>query len=314
MIQIKSNSTRNLEAISENYYQEVKRSVELRIKRLIAPHWLKLSLTDHLYKIITGIPEELWMINGHFYSQARKRGYRKELLDSKLKNVFIYDWLANNKQRAYAFADRLQVNTCPYCNRNYTVTVIKKKRTIVRPDFDHFFPQSEYPLLALSFYNLIPSCLLCNRTIKGFKSISLGKYIHPYQESYGVDLKINYFPKDTDSALGIKRNLDIRVLLSKTNATKARRCEATFNLFKLKEIYEVSHLDEISDIIRKYHISGGRYLKILRTEFPKLGSLEELYKIAFGNYYHEDEFENRPLAKLTKDMVEQLNFGMPKFP
>ena len=59
---------------------------------------------------------------------------------------------------AYKIANDLNVNTCPYCNRNYINTVIDKgKKGIIRPTFDHFFPQVRHPFLALSFYNLIPS-------------------------------------------------------------------------------------------------------------------------------------------------------------
>jgi hypothetical protein len=42
-----------------------------------------------------------------------------------------------------------------------------------------------------------------------------------------------------------------------------------------------------------------------------LGEIDELYRISFGNYYHEDDFDKRPLSKLTKDVVEQLVFTFP---
>lgn len=85
-----------------------------------------------------------------------------------------------------------------------------------------------------------------------------------------------------------------------------------FELFKLQEIYQISHIDEISDIIRKYHISGGKYLEVLHHRFPDLGSVEDLYKIGFANYYNEEDFGQRPLGKLTKDIVDQLSFVIPK--
>lgn len=77
----------------------------------------------------------------------------------------------------------------------------------------------------------------------------------------------------------------------------------------LKEIYEESHNGEIAEIIRKYHISGGKYLEQLQIAFPMLGSINELYRIAFGNFYYEDDFEQRPLSKMTKDIVDQLAFS-----
>ncbi|MFX8327742.1 hypothetical protein ABTL71_18955, partial [Acinetobacter baumannii] len=51
-------------------------------------------------------------------------------------------------------------DTCPYCNRSYIYYISRRKE--IKPQIDHFFPKSKYPFLAMSFYNLIPSCQTCN--------------------------------------------------------------------------------------------------------------------------------------------------------
>jgi hypothetical protein len=314
MIQINSTTQRDLDIISDEYYDLVKNYLLKKITNVVGASWLKEFLLSNIYKVITGQPQELHIINAEYKRLCTRNKYKQRISDEKLEAIFNYEWLANNKKRAYDFAHKLQINVCPYCNRNYTVTVIEKnngERT-VRPDFDHFFPKSKYPLLALSFYNLIPSCSICNRSIKGAKQVVYGKFIHPYEEAFSSDLKFNYIAKDTNSAMGIKKNLEIKELLSATNKGKAGKCNNNFKLFKLKEIYQTSHLDEVADIIRKYHVSGGKYLEILHNRFKRLGTIEELYKIAFGNYYNEVDFDKRPLAKLTRDIVDQLSFTIPK--
>jgi hypothetical protein len=35
-------------------------------------------------------------------------------------------------------------------------------------------------------------------------------------------------------------------------------------------------------------------------------NVDEIYRIAFGNYYFEKDFNKRPFAKLTKDIIENL--------
>ena len=87
-----------------------------------------------------------------------------------------------------------------------------------------------------------------------------------------------------------------------------------FILFKLKEIYQESHGGEIADIVRKHVVSNGMYLEKMKNAFPGLGGIDELYRIAFGNFYHEDDFEKRPLSKLTRDVVDQLMFTLPVLP
>ena len=111
---------------------------------------------------------------------------------------------------------------------------------------------------------------------------------------------------------GLGTKFEIKVIHSKKRGEMIRKCSNSFKLFKLKAIYEASHLSEIADIIRKHHVSSGRYLGILHKQFNQLGTIEELYRIAFGNLYNEDDFANRPLSKMTKDIVEQLSFTIPK--
>ncbi|MFY0254214.1 hypothetical protein ACDQ55_09700 [Chitinophaga sp. 30R24] len=120
---------------------------------------------------------------------------------------------------------------------------------VVRPDFDHFFPKNQYPLLSLSFYNLIPSCSICNRTVKNQAKVIYGQYIHPYEEGFDNSMHIRYFPKDLDSSLGLNNNYSILTSRNPLPSSKAIRAEKSFKLFKLKEIYEASHGEEIADMV-----------------------------------------------------------------
>lgn len=98
---------------------------------------------------------------------------------------------------AYWLQSQLDVKVCPYCNRMYTTTLYGKKR--IRPDFDHFYPQSRYPYLAVSLFNLIPSCNVCNKAKLDYAEIKEDfiknkktkftyrqkkSIIYPYDESY----------------------------------------------------------------------------------------------------------------------------------
>jgi len=316
MIQIKSTKLRKLDDLCEEHFQKLEPYITSNIaslkKRQID------FITTNLKQILTCKPKDLYGINKRYIRYCTEKSGKYPLLKKNvgkgLSKVFNYKWFtATNAVHycGYDLAKKLNFKTCPYCNRNYTVTVAEGKDRIVRPDFDHFYPKGQYPLLALSFYNLIPSCLICNRTIKNQAKIVHGKFIHPYEEGFGTALKINFFPKDADSALGLKDNYTVIKLLNILGPVKAQKCSNSFELFKLKEIYEESHNGEIADIIKKHYITNGKYLEILHKAFPKLGSIEELYNIAFGNYLHDDNLEKRPLSKMTRDIVEQLVFNYP---
>lgn len=80
--------------------------------------------------------------------------------------------------------------SCPYCN-DRTVEIVKKHtlhsltpQNIAYFDLDHFYPKSQNPFFALSFYNLIPSCHICNSSEKKDIIFSTVTHLHPFQRSF----------------------------------------------------------------------------------------------------------------------------------
>ena len=95
---------------------------------------------------------------------------------------------------AYTFLSNLDVHICPYCEDEYIDTIQRAPQKDIRTaEVDHFYTKSEYPLLAMSFYNLIPSGKGCNQ-IK--KSHSIG--MCPYEND--IESKTTLFP---DLPIGI---------------------------------------------------------------------------------------------------------------
>ncbi|OQP45406.1 hypothetical protein [Niastella populi] len=309
MLQIKKTFKRNLDKICDEHYNSIEKYITGRLHLLskVQQSFIKPKLKE----IITATPIGLFDLNEKYIVHCKGKIKNPKM---NLSRVINYSWFSNKETKpynAFELAGKLQVDTCPYCNRNYTVTVGEKSNKIARPDFDHFYPDKQYPLLALSFYNLIPSCLICNRTVKNQKIIMAGEYLHPYEEGYDDALAFRYFAKDVDSALGLDTNIRIRLIENPIQSTKASKAMKNAELFKIVEIYQKSHRGEIAELIRKHHVSSGKYLLGLKQSFPRLGGVDELYRIAFGAYYDADDFEKRPLSKMTKDIVNQLSFLQP---
>ena len=74
------------------------------------------------------------------------------------------------KSYLYNVLKSLDIKVCPYCNRQYIFNVDNGRK--VSAQFDHFYSKSEYPYLALSFYNLIQCCPTCNKA-KGETQIAI---------------------------------------------------------------------------------------------------------------------------------------------
>jgi hypothetical protein len=121
------------------------------------------------------------------------------------------------------------------------------------------------------------------------------------------DLKFNYHPININGACGLTDEITIKLEI-RNNALRKKLIQNNCRIFHLNDIYK-EHKDIVREIIRKHYISGGEYLKTLAKSFPKIfTSAEELYQMAFGNYYSEIDFHKRPLGKITRDIFEQLKF------
>jgi len=111
------------------------------------------------------------------------------------KSVFDYERIVSRgkisgDKIAYRLMSRLGLRSCLYCNRLYTIHVHNIGRGKgVRPDFDHFYPKSLYPYLAVNLFNLLPSCSFCNK-LKGEKAekvFSNGEdysILYPWEDSF----------------------------------------------------------------------------------------------------------------------------------
>lgn len=216
---------------------------------------------------------------------------------TEIRKIFNYKNFTTKKKKeydAYDLAKNLDIPTCPYCNRTYTKTVITKNREkIIRPEFDHWFPKNQYPLLALSFYNLIPSCHICNSNVKGETEFKLDSHFHPYNSVSNLKARFSYNYKSYD---------DYKIKINTEDKFSRNSVEA----FQLENIYQ-AHEDEVKDLIKIRQAYSDKYIEILNDSLKGVNlSKEEVYRLAFGVHYEDDKFDRRPLSKLKKDILIEL--------
>lgn len=213
---------------------------------------------------------------------------RDEIFEKEYNN-----WGKREKEYgAYQFVNTLGLKTCPYCNRNYTF-VVDEENGKLRPEIDHFYPKSIYPFLAMSFYNLIPSCPICNHTKSSKVAVNL---INPY-DIKNDDFELTYKPTDISFSYieNKKYNMD-------SFEIEFKKHNENIDIFKLDEFYK-QHKDIVADLLMK----KAYYPKSYIEELEKFGfSEDEIYRYLFCNYKKDEDLHKRPLSKLTKDILEQL--------
>lgn len=276
------------------HFDELFISILDRIESLDPPsdRFFELFINDDLELILKGKPHNI------LKKHQELEGFLKiAKIKTDIEKVFNYtDWFSKKKVTkycAYDLANNLNINTCTYCNRLYTKTVIKSKSKLTRPQFDHWFPKEDFPLLALSFFNLIPSCSICNTSIKGRQNMRLDSHLHPYINE-GTNIKFSFDLKSYN-----KFNFKVKGLSN-------IKVNNTIEFFKIQEIYE-THLDEIEDLVLLKQKYSTNYLNNLRKIMAGAPiSDDEIYRLAFSTYKIEKNFEKRPLSRMKRDLLQEL--------
>ena len=194
---------KELDALAETFYTEVVAKLGLPnlVQQIIDDailHHLDdevnfyREIQNNLKKIIVSKPtelENLSLLLHPLYSALenhrvnplptrQQKTAAKKTLKDEIFLLFNYNFFTtdNDGKWAYNHSLRMGLNVCPYCNTQYTFT-IKTSRGRTRPQYDHFFKKSKHPYFALSFYNLIPSCYVCNANLKGQKEFKPSTFI-----------------------------------------------------------------------------------------------------------------------------------------
>lgn len=205
----------------------------------------------------------------------------------------------DNENNAVWLTSKLNIKVCPYCNRSYTFTLRGKKG--IRPELDHFYPRSvdAYKHLALSFYNLIPSCPSCNHR----KKTEIFDY-HPY---VGHLVKGGLPPQIMVETKSDVRDDDNRsILFPETAVIKMANPNRNTTVLALEELYK-HHSDYAKEILDKIMAYNAASYEPLISAFQGMGRTpEEIDRLIWSNYIDDAHQTNRPLSKLTHDILKQF--------
>lgn len=233
-----------------------------------------------------------------------KKSYDK--IDSELRKKII---------------DSKNISVCPYCNRNYISSTYKflqcnicnqellvidgtekecpgckqeikgLTKVVNTAQLDHFFPKDSYPLFAVSFYNLIPSCYSCNH-------VKLNKDLKhsPYDSSFPFDdVKFTYIPKSTDK-------IEIKIDSCNPDFINGIR------ILGIEELYQ-SHIDVVNELIWKKEVYTKSYRdglsRILNQTNFEL-SKAEVNRFITGHYTDKENYGKRPLSKMVTDISKEI--------
>ena len=249
----------------------------------------------HLPVIVHGTPSRLRGVIGS--AEVLRKALTREQYERFLKDCsLVFDYEAFSRRDlpgwgAYALCIESRYTMCPYCHQAFAHTLVPMGGGRFRPTLDHYYPKKKYPYLALSIYNLVPSCYTCNSQLKGGKDFYQKKHLHPYEE---MDDRI-------ECVFDVKEYLRRRVagdgryemvLRHKNNAaSRSISCFALDRRFSINERYLDSYVARVIDYVM---CKEGRSAYRARIGFD----LSEADLIGFDSA----NYKNEMLGKIKLDL------------
>ncbi len=236
----------------------------------------------------------------------------EELINDTLEIFSYKDFVDNDTWGRHKVISSLNIPVCPYCNRQYITNYGEKNNEKTTADLDHYYPKSKYPYLALSLYNFIPSCQICNSRMKGDKE----GHLYPYNDECG-DKAI--FKTSNNSINGILNSkatdFEIEFDIQEHKITQKekdngylQRLEKSKEIFKLEEVYKTSHNQYILDMLHTIEHYPDSYLETVNELFDEnltktiKKKEEELEKVTVQE--EKDKIENE-LNKLKNRKTQE---------
>lgn len=193
------------------------------------------------------------------------------------------------------YADGIKVKACVYCNAQ---PARGSKRKLFYT-IDHYKPQSKYPFLCTSFFNLIPSCPFCNNA-KNDKDVDFEFYTEDINTAPLRPLRFWVENLNLDDT---RNPNDFDIQLRNNDFTEGGLADKHVQDFNLEEMYDGCN-EEIEQVIWNYReLASDAYKADKPTEFVEPN---KLFRSILGLKSVDMNIHSEELKKLKLDLAMQL--------
>lgn len=284
MIKMNYGKAKHLKQLKENYPKIFKgvsrmqsRWTALRKKLVKKDAEFKRLLPAKVYELLVMDFEGLADIYEKYIVQVLE----EEIVDDA-KSLFAYEghkdrydvtWTGLRSKIVEFLLDKkngFDIHTCHYCDMAYinVFEVGKKKKT--QFDLDHVLDKGRCPILALSLFNFVPSCQVCNgQRIKGnrllYPDARLRKKLSPTNLNYDFEGKVKIEVKNKKgecSTIGFEKRMDDYEIKFDTHLDPDYDEEV--KAFYLKERYDYHKFEALRMLDLKERYSDARIIEMAR--------------------------------------------------
>lgn len=257
---------------------------------------------DNFHEIFKDISFKCLLIGNFRVVQKIKNriGTNQNIKNNKsIQFIFNYTNLQNKIKIFFENKNYINVSTCYYCNIDYVNSYNTRSKTKNKFTLDHYYDKATYPYLALSFFNLVPSCYTCNSKLKKTEEFS---NISPSSKNFNFYKKVKFklFFKENCKDFNVKSKEDIEIPLKERYSNEY---DKYIEVFKLNERYQ-AHKDIVFEMIQNVKLYPESRLKELQelTGIP----YQQIKKDIFNLIDEDTDLSKEPFSKLIKDISKEL--------
>lgn len=279
----------------------------------------KSAITDYIDLLIADYPKVLtlepieWKQYIDKYKEVLKRepdmlttevAYtktKKKVLKGKLyERIIICLQYAKARVILGGIHQQMGLKTCVYCNAIPTMS----NNGEVFYQMDHYLPQSLYPFLGTCFYNLQPSCGVCNDH-KKTKNCDFGLYVN--SEQHKELSPFRFVPKIESLDGPYPRCEEIQFRGKEANVTKESKAHE--EMFHINNLY-AGYKDEVSALYTDAYKMNPSMVEVNAACWGIPATKKDVLAYMSGHLsLEEKDIHQKTLTKLKQDTIKQLKEG-----
>lgn len=240
------------------------------------------------------------------YEKMFPAGRSREQAKKIFNILFNYDAFSNKEKYlngkwcAYELCARARFHICPYCHLQSIATAVPNPSANIggyRPELDHYFSKSDYPFLALSLGNLIPSCETCNGPkMKHDHDVGFEPTLHPFGHEESVRFALGEGGEFESPLMWNLQGKDSAYCIEVMAHRNIALASTSMRIFQLKSRYNETSL--IAEVLER--------LRELGREWDQTHLLFHFVAKTDYRNLEKDGYRNRFRGRLFRDLHEQL--------